>query len=223
MYSGKPALLQGNLGETTMDQSIIVGLITGIASVPQDDLSLNSKTTIILYAQDMMKKNMENLVTKGFEPFREFAAKRKGHTVGYVCKFPDLVADARVGLMFTEDEPMEPRGDGCSVQFIRHSIFLTTKGDLFSLAEKCVVVCDLSGKPMSVGAVIDAGADILDRQNLRLYLELHPESFLKLLNNFIGVAETAFLMRKQRQENTKTVLDELNRMSRMIVGGVKFV
>ena len=66
-----------------MDQSTIVGLITGTASVPQDSLSLNSKATIILWQQHVLREEMENLVTSGFQPFAAFASARNGPRVVY--------------------------------------------------------------------------------------------------------------------------------------------
>lgn len=200
-----------------MDQSIFVGLITGTRAYPQDDLSLDDKATIILFVHDIIKREMENLVTgSGFQPFHEFAARRKGNPVAYNCKFPDLVANVRIGLLFTADTPMILRSDGCSVQFIRHSAILTTKGDLFWLAEKCVTICDESRKPISGDLVTDVDLVPLDHPNLRHYFGLFPGLFLKLLVNFRAVPEHALEMREQRQKRTQLVFEKLDRMSRMI-------
>ena len=100
-----------------MDQSILVGLITGTRAYPQDDLSLDSKATIILYAHSVVKNEMETLVTKGFRPFHEFASARNGRMVAYNCTPPQQVADARIRLMFTTDGSMTRREDGCSMKF----------------------------------------------------------------------------------------------------------
>jgi 1,2-phenylacetyl-CoA epoxidase PaaB subunit len=165
---------------------------------------------------------MENLVTKGFQPFHEFARTRNGHRVAYNCAFPEAVGGARVGLMFTTDSSMVRRQDGCSMQFIRHSVIMTTKSDMFCLIEKCVSIHDEHDKPMSGFVVMDVGLVPLCRDNLRDYLKLFPELFLKLLTNFRVVVEQAFEMRRQRQERTQFVLDELTRINNMI-GLVRFV
>ncbi len=68
-----------------MDQSKIVGLITGTQAYPQDDLSLNEKATIILYAQDVLKKVMDHLVTGTFRPIEEFASRDGSHPIIYSC------------------------------------------------------------------------------------------------------------------------------------------
>jgi len=204
-----------------MDKSKVVGLITGTASVPQDDLSLDDKATIILYAQGVLKKEMEHLVTGHFRPVKEFASRDTSHCVAYACKFPVPFTEARIGRVFLIEVPPEARRRRDSEQFVRHRAVLTTNGDFFWWAEKCTCHYERNEKnPIPVTTRTDVVKDIdvvsLDRQNLRFYLESFPELFLKLLTNFKSVAETAFTVREQRQKHTKTVLDELTRVNRMI-------
>ncbi|MDP2655142.1 MAG: hypothetical protein Q8P17_01090 [bacterium] len=199
-----------------MDQSVFVGLITGTTSVSQNDLSLANKASIILFAQDVLKREMENLVTRsGFEPFDEFASARKGVRIAYNCAIPALMIGARIGLMFTTDTPITRREDGCSMEFLRCSAVLTTKCNLFWLAEKCVTILNESNKPVSI-VVMDVDLVSLDFQNLRHYFERFPELFLKLLVNFRAVAGHALEMREQRQIRARRVFEKLDRMTRLV-------
>lgn len=196
-----------------MDQSIIVGLITGTRACPQDDLSLESKVNIILYAQSVLKKQMENLVTRHFRPSEEYTSWRSNNLVAYRCEVPTQLKGVRIGIMFSIETFLGTEHCQGVEKVLRHRVILTTKGDLFWWAEKCACEHERNG---STYLVEDVEVIQLDTLQLTHYLETVPELFLKLLTNFRSVAETAFNMRKQRQESTKDVLDELTRINNMV-------
>ena len=200
-----------------MDESRIVGLITGTHAYPEADLSLDSKANIILHALDIVRRNIEHLVTRGFQPFHEFALQRGDLSVCYTsCVFPHAVAGARVCPMFTTEYPVlasEHSGNAPAGHFIRASALLTSKGELFWLAEKCRVHDWESSRLLIVS---DVDLVPLDCQNLRHYLELHPELLRRLLVSFGAVAAHAIKTREERLRRSREVFEQIDRMNKSI-------
>ena len=122
------------------------------------------------------------------------------------------MADARVGLMFTADVAENAE------HWVRYSLLLTTKCELFWLSERCMTTFKGEARraPKPPDIVIDIALAPLDRETLRPYLAMFPEMFLRVLGNFKKVATTALEMREKRQERTRRVVEKLSRMNDMI-------